>query len=211
MTPHRFAFAARLWANALATALAGALALAGCAGGVATQYFSLMQQQDAGAPAGAAARIAIVLEPLSVPAQVNQPQWLLRQADGSLVVLEQTRWAAPLRDEVRGALLQALAKQIGAAEQRGGEPPKGWRVHVEITHWQSRLGQDASLAAAWSVRPARGQPALAQLICLTQLHESVGSGFAALAEGHARTVRALAAKIGEALSALEGGREAQCG
>ena len=77
-----------------------------------------------------AATIPIVLEPIRVPAQVDQPQWLVRLPDDSLAVLEQERWASPLRDELREALLEQLAAGYGAVEARSAVAGSGAPVRI---------------------------------------------------------------------------------
>jgi uncharacterized lipoprotein YmbA len=89
-----------------------ALAFVGCASTPATRLHTLMPAQSTARPVVAAgsgaAPLPIVLEPIRVPAQVDQPQWLVRLPDDSLALLEQERWAAPLQDELRQALLEEL-------------------------------------------------------------------------------------------------------
>ncbi len=58
-----------------------------------------------------------------MPAQVDQPQWLVQLGDDSLAVLEQERWASPLRDEFRQALLEELIVGQGAIDARTQPAP----------------------------------------------------------------------------------------
>ena len=63
--------------------------------------------------------------PVSVPPQVDQPQWLVRAPDDSLQMLEQERWAAPLRDEIRSAVAERLIARWGAVDLRSLAQPAG--------------------------------------------------------------------------------------
>src|SRR6476620_9662208 len=88
----------------------GVLALVACGTPAPPHFHSLMPTEIAarsGAPA--ASGVVVRLEPIRVPAQVDQPQWLVQLGDDSMAVLEQERWASPLRDELREALLEDLA------------------------------------------------------------------------------------------------------
>jgi uncharacterized lipoprotein YmbA len=65
--------------------------------------------------------VFVSLDPIRLPAQVDQPQWLVRLPDESLASLEQERWASPLADELRQALLEQLAARFGVSK---GEVPR---------------------------------------------------------------------------------------
>ena len=81
-------------------------ALAACGTAPVVHLHSLMPSDAApavelGARPRPAAPMVVVLEPIRMPSQVDQPQWLVQLPDGSLASLEQERWASPLRDEFR--------------------------------------------------------------------------------------------------------------
>src|SRR6476620_1597845 len=76
------------------------LALGACGTPPPTHFHSLMPLEVAARPGAPAAGTVIVLEATRMPAQVDQPQWLVQVGD-SVALLEQERWASPLRDEFR--------------------------------------------------------------------------------------------------------------
>lgn len=165
--------------------------------------------QASGSQLPAAPKLVIALGAVTLPVQVDQPQWLLRQADGSLITLEQERWAAPLRDEFRAALLQGLGVAAGAIEQRQASTEPTWRLQVDVTQFESQAGVHATLEALWFLAPARSVQT-ASVTCATRLREPVAEGAAALAAGHARNVRALAAQIARALQARQAEQAPDC-
>src|ERR1700716_3168965 len=78
----------------------GVVALAACGSVAPTHVHSLMPTEIAvRSAAPAASGVVVRLEPIRVPAQVDQPQWLVQLGDDSMALLEQERWASPLRDE----------------------------------------------------------------------------------------------------------------
>ncbi len=96
-----------------------ALALIACGTPPVTHFHSLMPAEiGARATTPAASGIVVVLEPIRVPAQVDQPQWLVQLPQGSAALLEQERWASPLRDEFRQALLEELIVGQGVVDAR---------------------------------------------------------------------------------------------
>ncbi len=181
--------------------------LGACATPASMRLHTLLQADGSGLPA--APKLVIALAAVTLPVQVDQPQWLLRQADGSLLTLEQERWAAPLRDEFRAALLQGLAVTAGAIEQRQASAEPTWRVQVDVTQFESQAGVHATLEALWFLAPARTAQTTS-VTCATRLREPVAEGALALAAGHARNVRALATQIARALQARQAGQAFDC-
>jgi AcrR family transcriptional regulator len=88
--------------------------LAGCGSAQPPRYHTLMPAPASTArtpaPAGS---LAWEVLPVAVPAGVDQPQWVVRTVDGSLAVLEQERWIAPLGEEIRAAVADRLTQDIG--------------------------------------------------------------------------------------------------
>ena len=161
-------------------------------------------------PAGpAAATIPIVLEPIRVPVQVDQPQWLVRLPDGSLMALEQERWASPLRDELREALLEQLAAAYGAIEARsavaGSGPPV--RISLDVRRFDSLPGGEARIEGSWTLGSGASPPAV---YCEWLIREAAPGPVDALAAAHQRAVARLGAAIGAGLVSVKAGRAAIC-
>jgi len=176
-----------------AAALAAAAGfLAGCASAPPVRLHTLVAAADVPATT---ATLAVNLRVNSVPVQVDQAQWLVRQPDDTLLLLEQERWAAPLRDELRAGLLQALAAREGVADAGLGAAPAAPRVAADVTRFESLPGREARLDASWSVDAAPAAP----LRCVSSWREPVAAGAPALAEGHRRIVAKWAAALGQAL------------
>jgi len=187
-----------------------ALACGACAAPPAIHFHSLVgpthpAPKEGLAPTGGP---AIFLDPIRIPVAVDQPQWLLRMPDDTLTLLEQERWASPLRDEFRYALLDILTHRYGAVDVRAvasGAPT--WRIHVAITRFESQLGE-AWLESTWSLAPRSAEtPALR---CRSSFRESASGGTAALAQAQRRTVAKLGDAIGDQMLALHRGEPGRC-
>lgn len=177
------------------------LALAACsASAPPVRLYSLMPVEPAARDASRTS-IAISLEAIRVPAQVDQPQWLVRLPDDSLTVLEQERWASPLGDELRQALLEELAARYGAAEGRATAGVSVLRVGVELRRFDSIPGQEARIEATWTVAGSASAPLLR---CEALLREPAATGMPALAAAHRRAAVRLADAIGESLVSMRG-------
>jgi uncharacterized lipoprotein YmbA len=143
-----------------------------------------------------------------VPAQVDRPQWLVHLDDDSLALLEQERWAAPLTDELRQALLEILRTRFGAIEARSLEPgAPSWRIRLDVSRFETRPYQ-TRIDATWSLQSTASRtPALR---CASSLQESASGGMPALAQAHRRAVGRLASAIGSRLVALQRGEPGRC-
>lgn len=190
-------------------ATAATLLLAACAS--APMHYYTLLPPAAAIPTSSAAPIAFEVLPVSVPAQVDQPQLVMREGGQSVALLEGHRWIAPLVDEVRGALDADLVRQLPGRNVAGmpaGEQPL-LQVTVDLRRFESQLGSDALIEAAWSVRLLHGaQPAA--LACTSQIRESVGPGYDALVQGHQRALAELAAQVATAARSLAANQRASC-
>ena len=141
------------------------------------------------------ALVFVSLEPIRLPAQVDQPQWLVRLPDESLASLEQERWASPLADELRQALLEQLAARFGIVEGRSAAPQAAapLRVALELRRFDSVPGREARIEGGWSVAGP------AALRCSFFIREPATGGMAELAAAHRRAVARLAGAIGTSL------------
>ena len=184
------------------------LMLAGCASPPATRLHTLMPAQPvARAAAATAAPLSVVVEPIRIPAQVDQPQWLVRLPDGSLALLEQERWAAPLQDELRMALLEALGGGFGVVEATAAAPLP-WRIRLDLRRFDSVPGREARIEGSWLL--GRGDARQPGFRCDWRFAEPAPGGMPALAAAHRRAVLRLAGALGESLQKLNQGETPAC-
>ncbi len=185
--------------------------LLGACSSAPTHFYTLVAPGHAapGAPAAAPYRIAVL--PVTVPAQVDQPQMVVRQGSARVALLEGERWIAPLGDEIRTAISDALMRKLGTRDVYGlagdGDEPL-YRIKVDVGRFESVPASHTLLVASWSVhaRDGKGQA----LQCTSRIREPVGPGYAALADGHQRGLQALALDIAGVVRNLAAGNAASC-
>ena len=194
--------------------------LVACAAPPPVRFHTLMPAgpHAANTSAGELVAVLVSLSPIGLPAQVDQPQWLVRLPDDTMTLLEQDRWAGPLRDELRHALLEALIARWGAVDARTAAPAPTtgqapawrvvWQVTVDVARFESSPGLEARLDSRWSA--STGQPGTPSLSCSAVLREPVPDGMPALAQGHRLAATRLADQIGRALQALQRGQATSC-
>lgn len=198
-----------------------ALALAACAS-APLHYYTLVAPaaEAAGGPVAPASDMPVnpgspslpfELLPVSVPAQVDQPQLVVREGGQGVALLGSERWIAPLNDEVRSALSADLARELHSQDVSGlpGNDKPLLRIKLDLRRFDSQPGGYALIEGAWSVRLLRGQHPAA-LACTSRISETVGPGYDALVQGHQRAIGALAAQIAVAARLLGNGQTPVC-
>lgn len=190
--------------------IVGVLALVACGTPPPTHFHSLMPTEIAArSDAPAASGVVVRLEPIRVPAQVDQPQWLVQLADDSMAVLEQERWASPLRDEFQQALLEELIVGQGAIDARtqpaSGAPAS--RVAVDVRRFDSLPGREARIQGSWTIA---GSDVRSGSRCEWLIREPASGTFRALAAAQRRAVVRLGAAIGQALARMRRGDPTSC-
>ena len=186
------------------------LLLAGCAS-APLHYYTLVAPAGGSEPVAAASPLSFELMPVNVPAQVDQPQLVVREGGQGVALLGSERWIAPLADEVRGALSADLVRQLHGADLSGmaaGEKPR-LRIKLDVRRFDSAPGAYALIDAAWSVRAAAGDSP-ATVACTTRVREAVGPGYPALVQGHQRAIAQIAGQIAIVARALADGQKAAC-
>lgn len=183
--------------------------LAGCGSVQPPRYHSLMPAPSSTArPVAAAGSLAWEVSPVAVPAGVDQPQWVVRTADGSLAVLEQERWIAPLGEEIRAAVTDRLTQVVGAPAAAAATGRR-WRIRIDVQRFESAPGREARIEATWTL--ASDAEAATPLRCHSEFVQPLAaSGYLALAKGHQQAASQLADAIASALKAVTAGQAATC-
>ncbi len=199
--------ARRILRVAVAAAVAGLVACAS----VPTHFYTL--QQGAGTRANAPTvtpTFLIDLLPVAVPAQIDQPELLVRQSDQRVAVLDNERWAAPVAAELRDAFAADLVGTLGTRDVHGlAHPPTTpvYRIQIDVRRFDSWPGRHALIEADWS---ARGDAERALLTCTSSASESVEPGYDALVQGHQRAIGRIADDIAAVLRAISASAVPTC-
>ncbi|MGA7438861.1 MAG: PqiC family protein [Luteibacter sp.] len=160
------------------------------------------------APAATVSPFAIDVMAVGVPPQVDQPAMVLRSGSSSVSVLDGERWASPLGDEIRSALAADLSSRLGTHDIHGLPRAKDAsvvRVQVDVRRFDSELGGNATLEAAWSVRTDSRSAN-----CASRVVEPAGSSYDTLVDAHQRALAQLADQIAAASRSVANGQAAAC-
>ncbi|RUL74064.1 PqiC family protein [Dyella choica] len=191
-------------------AIGGAAALAACASAPVHYYTLVPAPETPAETASTPPNFQFELMPVGVPAQDDVPQLVVREGGQAVTLLNGERWAAPLADEVRGALAVELAQRTHAQDISGAAPTHGkpvLRIKVDLRRFDSAPGSYALIDATWTIRELSSQ---AVLTCSSRVSESAGPGYAALVAGHQQALATLAGQIAGVAPAMADGRVPEC-
>ena len=175
-----------------------AAAASGCSTSAPSRFYTL---DAAAAPAGAApVGETIMVGPVSVPASVDRPEFVVRTAANQVEVDEFNRWDAPLGDSIARAVAGNLVRLLGTPNVAAGPLANfnpAYRVTIEVQRFESVPGQSATIEAEWTVyRTAGGETRSGH----TTASEAVqGEGFDTLAAAHSRALAKLSDDIAAAI------------
>ncbi|HEX3857448.1 MAG TPA: PqiC family protein [Verrucomicrobiae bacterium] len=172
---------------------------AGCAS-APSRFYTL--NSTAKADDSPAATYAVMVGPVSIPAEVDRPQFTVQVAPNRVAVDEFNRWAAPLNDNIASAVAGDLAVLLGTA--RVAAVPLAnfnadYRVTIDIQQFKSVLGKSATIEAVWVVHKSAG--GIAQSGRTVASEPVTGNDFAALAAAHSRALVRVSGDIAVAIRA----------
>lgn len=176
-----------------------AAAAAGCASAPARFYTLASTATADGAPA---AHYGVLVGPVSVPASVDRPEFVVQVAPNRVDVDEFNRWAAPLNDGIARAVAGDLAVLLGTSDVAVAPLANfnaAYRVTINVQRFDSVQNQSVLIDAVWAVQRTAGGDTRAGR---TVANEAVqGDGFDALAAAHSRALAAVSADIAAAIRA----------
>ena len=203
-------------AKPLAGAVLAALALtlAGCES-PPSRFYTLTDgtgtpKSGANAPV---ARYAVEVSPVAVPEQVDRPQIVVTRGGGRVDILEESRWAAPLKTELTSAISRNLTQHLGAMDIYGLPRADGltvYRVSTSVQRFESVPGEQAALTAVWSVRRVPGDVVLTCRFSDTAPASGDAGGIDGVVAAQRPRVDRLALSIGNAIATSAQGATPHC-
>ena len=177
---------------------------AGCSATPPARFYTLAS--TAAANEAVAVRYAVVVGPVSIPGEVDRPQFVVHLASNRVEVDEFNRWAAPLGDAIARAVAGNLAMLLGTPNVATAPLANfnaAYVVTIDVQRFDSTPGETALIDAVWAVRATAGG---ATRSGRTIGREAVADkDFDALAAAHSRALATVSADIATAIRALAGG------
>jgi uncharacterized lipoprotein YmbA len=186
-------------------------ALCGCRSAPIT-YYTLTPADRSGTTAESGRpAIKAILVLRSLPAGIDTTQILIRTDDTRFRVEEGGRWVAPLGEELRGALVDALRHQYGIIVLDGvrhNDAPVP-RIDLTVRKFDVAEGESVTLAVDWALLNT-GHESGSSFSCQAEFTEtSAGTVSAAVAAAQGAVLR-LSRALGTAIEASSNGATPTC-
>ena len=157
--------------------------------------------QESAAPAS---DLSVVVGPVSVPAEVDRPQMVVRTGPNQMRVDEFNLWASPLQSNISRVVAQNLVTLLGTPHvtlfPQTVSADAGYRVAIEVQRFDAALGEAATLDAVWTVRRTKdGGTQTGRTTVREAVQENT---YETLAAAHSRAVARLSQDIANAVRAL---------
>ena len=177
-----------------------AAAAAGCSASAPARFYTL--DSTATADDAPSARYAVIIGPVSVPATVDRPQFVVQVAPNRVDIDEFNRWAAPLNESIGRAVAGDLAVLLGTPDVATAPLANfnpAYRVTIDVQRFESVQGEAVLVEAVWAVRKTASGDTRSDR---TVARETVqGKGFDALAAAHSRALAKVSGDIAAAIRA----------
>jgi uncharacterized protein len=174
------------------------VAVTGCSSAPA-KFYSLSSTST---PIGVApANLAVLVGPISIPAGVDRPEFVVQDSANKVDIEEFNRWSAPLNDSIAKVVAGDLSALLGTPDVATAPLANfnaAYRVTIDVQRFDSIRGQGAVLDAVWVVRKANGETRTGRTVA----HETVqGDSFDALAAAHSRALARMSSDIATVIRA----------
>jgi uncharacterized lipoprotein YmbA len=175
------------------------------------RYYTLTPPPDKTLPASETT-LPIDVRVVHTPPQLNRSELMVRTGPTEVTLLENERWASPVKDEIKDAVRLELQRRLG---RMAGLRPAFTRLtlDIDVQHLEAELGRYALLEASWSATSsATGQRnnGARATTCIFQADEKIHTGYAGMVEGYQREIAALADAIVAVLTSPTSGIDAPC-
>lgn len=178
----------------------GLALLSGCAS-PGFRYHTL--QPASGAAQMSSPRYRVRLTVVQIPAEVDTEQLVVRASNNTLTREPADRWAAPLTDEIRGALDDAWRLDYGVEDVQN-EADASYsipRVGVQVQKLDATLASHVELVANWWVSSGEGA-AVKSWSCQRVIVEPAQGGIDGAVNAQQRVFAALAGDIATGVIAM---------
>ena len=186
-------------------------AMCGCRSAPISYYTLTPADRDSTATKSVRPAIKAILVLRSLPAGIDTTQILIRTDDTRLRVEEGGRWVAPLGDELRGALVDALRHQDGIIvldSARHNEAPVP-RIDLTVRKFDVAQGASVTLAVDWALSNTGPEPS-SSLSCQAEFKETSASTVSGVVAAAQAAVLKLSRALGVAIEASSNGATPTC-
>ena len=155
----------KLMRMACVTIAAGMLILTACGGRTPpANFYTLQPIEQEAMGKSLPGDIALAIGPVAIPADVDRPEIVTREADNQISFSDYQRWAGPLRVSIAAVIAQNVSHLLDTERvtpfTRENIFQPTHRVVISINRYDSRLAKEFLLDATWSIKDLEGKKLL---------------------------------------------------
>ena len=148
---------AKIMRMAFVAICAGVLILTACGGRTPPAKFYTLQPVEQSAMGKSLSRdVTLAIGPVAIPADIDRPEIVTREADNEISFSEYQRWAGPLRSGIASVIAQNVTNLLGTERvtpfTRENIFNPTHRVVININRYDSRLAKEFLIDATWSIK-----------------------------------------------------------
>ena len=195
----------RLWFTV--GACAAAVALSACQTVPADRFYTLSASEASipgRTPSGAQA-YSVAVGPATIPDLIDRPQFVVRRGQNQVAVIEQHRWAEPLRAGIPRAIAADLRERLPEAQvmmsSSSASRDARYRILLDIERFESIPGTGVTIHAVWRIRQGSSNVLVTRQ---SRIDEPVtGEGYDQLAAAHGRALGKISEEMADVLQSLQ--------
>jgi len=175
--------------------------MAGCATSPSAHFYTLAPLAAANAAQQQAVPYSISVSQISLPEFLDRPQLVLTLDENRVQLLENHRWAEPLKSAISRVLAENLSRLLGADQVSWYPQSTAYRADYRILADFQRFetsGSRVTVDAIWTVRSSGNAPARTGRSRIVEQID--GTGYEAVAAAYSRALGAVSAEIAAAIS-----------
>jgi uncharacterized protein len=181
-----------------------ALVVAGCTS-APSRFYTL--NSTATSDGATNSNLAVIVGPVSIPAEVDRPQFTVQVTPNRVAVDEFNRWAAPLSDNIARVVAGNLTALLGTpcvASMPAANFAATYRVTINVQRFETVPGKSVLVDAMWVVRPPSGGTTQSGRTVATEPVSD--DNYDALAAAHSRALAKVSSNIADVIRAEADGK-----
>jgi uncharacterized protein len=168
----------------------------GCASAPSRFYTLNALAKSYGSPS---VNCSVAVGPVSIPEEVDRPQFTLQVAPNRVAIDEFNRWAAPLGDSIARVIIGDLSVLLGTPRVTTASVANFapvYQVTINIQKFESVPGKSVRIEATWLIHEPGGRVGSGMSLMTEPVTDS---SFDALAAAHSRVLANISGTIADAI------------
>jgi uncharacterized lipoprotein YmbA len=160
------------------------------------RYYTLTPPADRAVSAGDAGWV-VEVRVTHIPQPLQHSELVVRTTRSEVMLLENERWASPLKEEIKESLRLELLRRLPRIAGSSAEYTK-LSLELDVQQLEAQIAQRTWLEASWRATLSPADPkstGMRAATCTFHAGQQIPGGYDAIVEGYQRDIAALAEAI----------------